>query len=175
MKIYTKKADATAQASATVTLPFELRQRSRLRVTLDNGDDVGIQLSRSESLAPHDKLLCFPADESSETSEPSVIEVLPAAESVSVVRCDDRHQFARACYHLGNRHVQLQIDDARLAYLHDHVLDEMLTGLGFNVTCESATFEPEAGAYGGGHHHGHDHNHDHKAQGELHGRDATHA
>ena len=156
MKIYSQKIDQNTVADATVTLPYEKRERSRLRVTLNDGSEAGIQLSRGESLEPHDKLSC-----DSEGDSASVIEILPAAEKLSVMVCEDRHQFARACYHLGNRHVQLQIQDGRLAYLHDHVLDEMLTGLGFTVSTEQATFEPEAGAYGGGHGHSHSHSHSH--------------
>jgi len=87
--------------------------------------------------------------------------VLAAKETVSAVRCDDPLLYARACYHLGNRHVQLQIDANRLAYLHDHVLDEMLEGLGLTVTAEEACFEPEPGAYGAAHGHHHAHSSEH--------------
>ena len=156
LKIVNQKTSSEVAATATVTLPLDMRMRTRLRVTLDDGSDAGIQLARGESLAPHDKLI------GDAGTQGLVVEVLPAAETVSVVHCNDRHQFARACYHLGNRHVQLQIEDGRLAYLHDHVLDEMLTGLGFTVTCEQATFEPESGAYGGGHSHEHSHPYSHE-------------
>jgi urease accessory protein len=61
----------------------------------------------------------------------------------------------QAAYHLGNRHVALQIDANRLRYLHDHVLDAMLAQLGLTVLQEQAPFEPESGAYSGGHHHHH--------------------
>ena len=77
---------------------------------------------------------------------------------MSSAHIQDPVLFARACYHLGNRHVPLQIGDDWLRYLHDHVLDDMLRGLGISPHHERATFEPEAGAYGGGHHH-HDHEH----------------
>ncbi|WP_284954279.1 urease accessory protein UreE, partial [Enterobacter cloacae] len=59
-----------------------------------------------------------------------VIEVIAAPESVSVVRCDDPFLLARACYHLGNRHVPLQIMPGELRYHHDHVLDDMLRQFG---------------------------------------------
>ena len=72
---------------------------------------------------------------------------------------------ARAAYHLGNRHVALQIGPGWLRYCHDHVLDDMLRGLGLTVTVEQAPFEPEAGAYhadaDGAHSHGHSHSHGH--------------
>ena len=89
-----------------------------------------------------------------------VVRVLAAPEAVSTVRCDDPHLLARAAYHLGNRHVPLQIEPGLLRYQHDHVLDDMLRGLGLNVDTEQAPFEPEAGAYQSAPHshaHGHDH------------------
>jgi urease accessory protein len=63
----------------------------------------------------------------------------------------------KACYHLGNRHVALQITMDSLCYLHDHVLDDMVRGLGLRVDVVEAPFEPEPGAYSasGGHHHHH--------------------
>ena len=65
-----------------------------------------------------------------------------------------------ASYHLGNRHVPLQIAPGRLRYQHDHVLDDMVRGMGLEVTVEEAPFEPEPGAYGGHHtSHGHGHRH----------------
>ena len=81
-----------------------------------------------------------------------------AAETVSEVRCNDPLQLARACYHLGNRHVPLQIEAGLLRYQHDHVLNEMVQGLGLEVSVRQAPFEPEPGAYGGSTH-GHSHDH----------------
>ena len=69
----------------------------------------------------------------------------------------------RAAYHLGNRHIPLQIGIGWILLEQDHVLEHMLEGLGVQLRHEQAPFEPEAGAYGGGHrHHGEeDHGHDH--------------
>jgi len=130
----------------SLTLPFELRQKSRLKATLDNGDEVGLMLPRGTVLRGGD---CLRAEDG------SVIRVCAAKETVSTATITDPHLFARACYHLGNRHVPLQIGENWLRYLHDHVLDDMLKGLGIQVTCEQATFEPESGAYGGHSHHHH--------------------
>lgn len=69
-----------------------------------------------------------------DTEGSQVIRVLAAPEAVSTVRCADPHLLARAAYHLGNRHVPLQIEPGLLRYQHDHVLDDMLRGLGLNVT-----------------------------------------
>lgn len=137
-------------------LPFELRSRSRFRAQLVGGEDVGVILARGQILRGGDLLL---ADDG------RVIEVAAADETVSTVHSGEPRALARAAYHLGNRHVALQIGQGWLRYCHDHVLDEMLHGLGLTVTVEQAPFEPEAGAYhadaDSGHSHAHHHSHDH--------------
>jgi len=134
----------------TLTLPLEQRVRSRLRVTLDDGRPAGVFLERGQILRDGDLL----AD-----AEGAVVLVRSAAEPLSEVRCDDPLSLARACYHLGNRHVALQIENGALRYQHDHVLDEMLRGLGLQPRPVELPFEPEPGAYGV---HGHDaHSHEH--------------
>lgn len=140
----------------TLTLPFELRQKSRLKATLDNGTEVGLMLSRGGLLRGGDFL---------RAEDGTLIKIVAAAETVSKVTHDDPLMLMRASYHLGNRHVPLQVSRNSLLYTHDHVLDEMVTGLGLQVECVEAPFEPEGGAYGGGHKHGeHDHNHSHSHQ-----------
>ena len=147
-------------ADARLLLPFELRSRSRFRAQLVGGEDVGVILSRGQILRGGDLLL---ADDG------RVIEVAAANETVSTVHSGEPRALARAAYHLGNRHVALQIGAGWLRYRHDHVLDEMLQGLGLTVTVEQAPFEPEAGAYhadaDGAHGHSHsdgrDHGHGH--------------
>ena len=139
---------ADLPAQATLTLPFEQRQKSRLRTRLDNGEEVGLFLPRGTVLRHGDRL---------RAANGRVVEVRAAPETVSTARTDDPLRLARAAYHLGNRHVALQLGPGWLRYLHDHVLDGMVRELGLEVIYEQAPFEPEAGAYGGGHHHGHDH------------------
>lgn len=134
----------------TLTLPFEQRQKSRLRTRLDNGVDVGLFLPRGTVLRHGDLL---------RTTSGLVVEVQAALESVSTAQTDDPLLLARAAYHLGNRHVPLQVGPGWLRYLHDHVLDRMVQELGLAVISEQAPFEPEAGAQGevNVHHHHHDH------------------
>lgn len=134
----TSKLQLRRTADARLVLPYELRCRSRLRAELPGGEAVGVMLERGQMLRNGDQLLA---------EDGRVVEIVAAAESVSVVRCADSWQLARAAYHLGNRHVSLQIGPGWLRYVHDHVLDDMLTGLGLTVTLETAPFEPEAGAY----------------------------
>jgi len=140
-------------ADAVLTLSFQDRQRSRLRTTLDSGEEIGWMLPRGHVLRDGD---CLRADNG------QVIEVRAAPENVSTARADDPLLLARAAYHLGNRHMPLQIGEGWLRYHHDHVLDHMVEEMGLQIVQEQAAFEPEAGAYSSGHHggHGHDHSHD---------------
>jgi urease accessory protein len=142
---FVKIAEEPVESATTLTLRLESRIKSRLRVTLDNGREAGLFLPRGSSLRDGDCLLA---------EDGTVVRVRAAPETVSEVHCDDPLQLARACYHLGNRHVALQIEAGLLRYEHDHVLDEMLQGLGLTVIVCQAPFEPEPGAYGG---HGHSH------------------
>ncbi len=130
------------RAEDSVTLPFERRQRSRLRARLDGGEEVALVLPRGTVLRNGDRL---------RGEDGRVIEVCAASETVSTVTAPDAILLARACYHLGNRHVSLQIGAGWVRYLHDHVLDGMVEAMGLAVTVESAPFEPEAGAYGSEH------------------------
>lgn len=127
---------------AFLALPFDYRSRSRLRAELPSGEAIGVLLERGESLRHGDQLL---------TEDGRVIEIVAAAETVSTVHCAGRQQLARAAYHLGNRHVSLQVGEAWLRYRHDHVLDDMLRGHGLRVVVEEAPFEPESGAYSNDH------------------------
>lgn len=151
--------EAASQVVTTLSLPINKRIKSRLRVVLDNGQDAGLFLPRGQILRGGSLL-------KSETGE--IIEVIAAPESVSSVYCDDALLLNRVTYHLGNRHVPLQIGAGFVRYQHDHVLDDMVQGLGAQVTSEKAAFEPEDGAYGGSSH-GHSHSHEH---GHSHGSDA---
>lgn len=153
-KILKKQYLTPCQAYLSLTLPHERRIISRQRVTLDDGSEAGLFLPRGSSLQHGDVL---------QSDQGELIRVQAAPEKVSTLYCDDPWLLARACYHLGNRHVPLQIMQGLIRYQHDHVLDEMLHGLGLHVVVEQAPFEPEAGAYGAGHlhSHGHDHAHSH--------------
>ncbi len=139
----TELAPLDAITDDVVTLPYESRQKSRLLIKTDSGAKIGLFLPRGQVLRKG-LILTGP--------DHYRVRVDAAPESLSVVRTDDALQFARACYHLGNRHVALQILPGELRFLSDHVLDHMLEGLGLIVTHEVLPFEPEQGAY-----HGHGH------------------
>ncbi len=147
----TKKiTEPTDAVQATLTLPLMSRVKSRLRAILDDGRDVGLFLERGQVLKHGDVLA---------SNDGVFVQIIAAKETVSTVNCSDPLLLARASYHLGNRHVAVQINPGQLRYLHDHVLDDMLIGLGLVVQVEQAPFEPESGAYAsaGSHHHHHEH------------------
>ena len=140
-------------------LPFELRQKTRLRTKLVSGEEVGLLLPRGEILRGGDLITA---------SDGRVIEVVAEPEKLLHVECSTPMDLAKAAYHLGNRHVPVQVGEGFLRLAADHVLEEMLQKLGANVSAVEAPFEPEAGAYAGGHHHEgeqeakiHDHHRDH--------------
>ena len=148
----TQRLDHAHRVTASVTLPIDMRVKSRARVTLNDGREAGLMLPRGLLLRSGDLLTNEDGSE--------VIEVIAAPESVSVVRCADPFLLAKACYHLGNRHVPLQILPDELRYHHDHVLDAMLRQFSLEVMFAQLPFEPEAGAYASeshGHHHAHAH------------------
>jgi urease accessory protein len=141
----------TNKPAASLTMPFERRQKSRLRVTLDNGEEAGLFLPRGTLLRGGDCLLA---------EDGRVILVKAAEESTSTAYSSDPLLLMKACYHLGNRHISVQIGENFVRYQHDHVLDDMIAAFGLEVKHELAPFEPESGAYHShAHHHQHSHSH----------------
>ncbi|EPN6627775.1 urease accessory protein UreE [Raoultella ornithinolytica] len=158
MLYLTQRVDSPGKLTASLTLPIDVRVKSRIKVTLNDGREAGLLLPRG--------LLLRGGDVLSNEDGSEFVQIIAADEGVSVVHCDDPFTLAKACYHLGNRHVPLQIMPGELRYHHDHVLDDMLRQFGLEVTFAHLPFEPEAGAYASeshGHSHGHSHDpgHDH--------------
>jgi urease accessory protein len=143
IKINERLHGSAEQAHATLTLSFEQRQKSRLRVKLDSGEEAGLTLPHGTVLRSGDLL---------RAEDRRVIEVRAASEPVTTASTGDTHLLARAAYHLGNRHVALQIGEGWVRYLADHVLDAMVGGLGLGIVHEERPFEPEIGAYSGSSH-----------------------
>lgn len=129
---------------AELMLPFDLRQKTRLLARLRSGEEVGIFLERGTILRDGD---CLQAEDG------RIVRVIAAHEDVMQASCADPLLLARAAYHLGNRHVAVQVGPGWLRFPSDRVLAQMLAGLGIEVTEMCAPFEPEPGAYGSGHHH----------------------
>jgi urease accessory protein len=161
---------APGQSDGVLTLHFGDRRRSRLRTQLDDGREVALILPRGTILRDGDGL---------RAEDGAVVTVRAAAQSLSLVRAEDALRLAQAAYHLGNRHVPVQLGSGWLAYEHDHVLDGMVEELGLVAETVSRPFEPEAGGYRHGaasdaqprhgahaHDHAHDPVHEHAADHE---------
>ena len=151
-------------ADAELALPYELREKTRLRAALASGEEVALFLARGSVLRGGD---CLKGDDG------RIVRIVAAPEPVLRVECHDADEFARCAYHLGNRHTPVQLlgrqADGHYTLLirADHVLADMLAGLGAHSDQAVEPFEPETGAYGG-HSHvgghgdtGHGHAHDH--------------
>ena len=148
------QSDNNKQADATLTLTLDERIKSRLKVKLDNGQEAGLFFEKGVSFEDGDLIIS--------SNKELIVEIKAANETLSTIYSDDPLLIARAAYHLGNRHMPLQIEQGKLRYQHDHVLDAMVQGLGLVVKVEQAPFQPESGAYSGGSHsHQHSHQHSH--------------
>jgi len=156
-------AGVLLRRAATVELDWDLRQKSRFEATDSAGRRLGVFLPRGTVVRGGDVLVA---------EDGSLVRVLAAAQPVLVVRHCSEHgtpfDLLRAAYHLGNRHVALELQPDHLKLEPDHVLAALLRQQHLIVSETQAAFEPEAGAYAGGghghahgHEHGHDHGHDH--------------
>jgi urease accessory protein len=139
MRLVDQLVPGDTAATATATLTFDDRKKSRQRLMLDDGSEVALMLPRGTVLAAGDRL---------RGPDGLVVEVRGAPERLSVVRTTDALALARAAYHLGNRHVPLQVLAGEVRYQHDHVLDDMVRRLGLVVEESLESFNPEGGAYG---------------------------
>jgi urease accessory protein len=151
--------------AASVELDWDTRQKSRFDATDSSGRALGVFLPRGQVVRGGDALLA---------EDGSIIVVKAAPQPVLVVKHCSEHgspfDLLRAAYHLGNRHVQLELQPDHLKFEPDHVLADMLRGMHLIVSEAQAAFEPEAGAYAASghqqahqqaHQHGHQHGHDH--------------
>ena len=136
--------DGEREATETLTLDFDQRTKSRLRCKLASGEEVGLFLARGTILRGGSRL---------EARDGRIVRILSAPEALVEARCKDARELTRAAYHLGNRHVAVEVRLDALRIQRDHVLEAMLSGLGARLVPVDAPFEPEAGAYAPGHHH----------------------
>jgi urease accessory protein len=147
-------AGVLVRRAACVELPWDVRQKSRFEATDSSGRVLGVFLSRGTVARGGDVLLA---------EDGSLVAVRAAAQPVLVVRAGAEHgtpfDLLRAAYHLGNRHVQLELQPDHLKLEPDHVLAELLRSMHLQVSEEVAAFEPEGGAYAA---HGGEAAHDHR-------------
>ena len=140
MKIYTQRLDHISEDTIfeTVELTFDTRQKSRFRATLKNGTDIGADLPRTGILRSGSFIA---------TVEGNILRVDAKPERLMQVTAPTAFDLLKAAYHLGNRHVPLMLTPTVLYFEPDHVLAEMVIGLGLTVTEVDHPFEPESGAY----------------------------
>jgi len=144
---------ANQSADKTVILSHEQRERGRLRVFSTDGQELRIFLERGKPLLVGELLRSRCGQH---------ILVQGAIEPLLTASCDDWVTFSKACYHLGNRHVKVEIGERCLRIQPDHVLEEMLLLLGMSVRHANHVFMPESGAYSAGLHHDHSGHGSHK-------------
>jgi urease accessory protein len=133
-----------SEAEGSLTLGFVDRNRRRIRLTTDGGEAVLLDLPAATFLADGDGLAF---------EEGGWPLVRAAAEDVLEIEADDPAQLARLAWHLGNRHLPTEVGTGRLRIAYDHVIEAMVREFGARCTRRRAPFQPEAGAYAGGHHH----------------------
>jgi len=147
MLVIEQRIAAQDSADAELLLSFEARSKSRLHCYTTTGEEVGLFLERG--------LPALADGECLRAKDGRVLRVCARPEPLLHVTCSSPFELMRAAYHLGNRHVALQLGDGWLRLPDDYVLKAMLEQLGATVTLIEAPYQPEQGAYGGGHHHSH--------------------
>ncbi|WP_343592169.1 urease accessory protein UreE [Paracidovorax wautersii] len=160
-------APVLLKRAATVELDWDVRQKSRFAATDSTGRELGVFLPRGTVVRGGDVLVA---------EDGSMVRVIAAPQSVLRITHCTQHgspfDLIRAAYHLGNRHVPIELAPTSLQIEPDHVLADMLRAMHLIVTATQAPFEPENGAYSGGGHHHHGHGHEHHDHG--HGHDHAH-
>jgi urease accessory protein len=181
-----------ATPADTIVLDHEGRHRRRVAMTGTRGTEFLLDLPETVALRGGDALIL---------EDGRLIEIIAEPEALAEVRCTDPRQLARVAYHIGNRHAQAEILANRIRMRRDHVMEDMVRGLGAKVAHIEAPFEPDTGAYEApeeahthdhkghdhkgrahkhdahghdhGHDHGHKHGHDHKHEGHAHAHDES--
>ena len=163
-----RKADIGGRiAIDSITLDRQGRHRRRVVLTTDRGHDVLLDLPEATTMAHGDAL---------DLANGTLIKIVAAPEPLLEIHTHGAAELARIAWHIGNRYTPAEIGRDAIYIQPDHVLEEMVTGLGAHVHHVTRPFEPEGGAYGGGKgpllesHHGHAHDHEH---GHTHNHDHT--
>ena len=168
-------APVLLKRAATVSLDWDVRQKSRFDATDNTGRSFGVFLPRGTLVRGGDVLVL---------EDGALVRVQAAPQEVLRITACEQHgspfDLTRAAYHLGNRHVPIELQPDHLKIEPDHVLADMLRAMHMTVVQVQEAFEPEGGAYGGhghGHGHGHSHGHSHEhshSHGDGHHHDHGH-
>ena len=136
------------EAVDRVVLDFDRRSRRRIALLTEGGREVVVDLPHATVLADGDAL---------RLDDGGLVAVVAADEALAEVTCPEPERLARIAWHLGNRHLPVQIVGQALRIRRDHVIEDLLRRLGAEVVPVTAPFDPEGGAYGAGQIHGHHH------------------
>ena len=158
-----------ANAVDRVVLDADERHRRRVMLTGERGTCFLLDLPQATALHDGDGLIL---------DDGGIVRVTGRPEPLVEIAAGSAHELARLAWHIGNRHVEVQIVGDRLRIRRDHVIEDMLRGLGARLSTIEAPFDPEHGAYGQAHRHAdghdHDHAHDHAHDGHHHDNDHNH-
>lgn len=157
MTIYEIHTRANTSSSTDIDdyllLDYSKREKCRFKTNSKNGVETRVFLERGAGILNVGDIL--------QTACGKNIGISGEVEPLVSASCDDWETFSKACYHLGNRHVRIQVSELSLSIKPDHVLEDMLKMMGLRLSQNDAVFEPESGAYatdktghvGHGHHH----------------------
>ena len=145
------KWDASKQIDR-VLIDFDRRHRRRILLTTESGNEILLDLPQAARLRDGDGL---------QLEDGGIVRVESRPEPLAEIHAHDEAELVRIAWHLGNRHLPVQLIGDRIRIRRDHVIEDMVEGLGGHVEQIEAPFDPEAGAYVGGHHHHHDDDDDH--------------
>ncbi|MCA3594771.1 MAG: urease accessory protein UreE [Methylobacterium sp.] len=148
------RGDWRGDPADTVVLDFDDRHRRRFAMEGVGGLNFLLDLHEAVALRTGDAL---------KLEDGRMVEVVGASEPLAEIRAESPEHLLRLAWHLGNRHLPVQVAGQKLRIRRDHVIEAMVQGLGGQVRAIEAAFDPEGGAYAQAthaHHHGHDH-HDH--------------
>ena len=148
MLVITKRAEKSSKVDVEISLPFDVRKKCRFKTVSADGEEVGMFLDRGTVIADDDRFL---------SEDGRIVRVLAEEEPLLEISLGSSQSLAQLAYHLGNRHVSIEINNDCLRIAYDEVLRGMLEGLGAVTQPIYAPFHPEKGAYGGGHSHGPEH------------------
>lgn len=162
------RGDWRGEPADTVVLDFDDRHRRRFAMEGVGGLNFLLDLPEAIALRTGDAL---------KLEDGRLVEVVGASEPLAEIRAESPEHLLRLAWHLGNRHLPVQVANGRLRIRRDHVIEAMVEGLGGKVRAIEAAFDPEGGAYAQAshaHHHGHDHAHDHGHHHHDHGHGHAH-
>ncbi len=136
-----------AREADRVLVDFDARHRRRILLRTESGSEMLVDLPQAVRLRDGDGLA---------RADGSVVRVCARPEKLLEIHAHDEGALARIAWHLGNRHLPIQLLGKTIRIRDDHVIAAMIEGLGGHSETVEAPFDPEAGAYAGGHHHSHD-------------------